>query len=168
MGQLPGTCGGRWHHIRDSGPKTRALSFLLNPPAPPPHLDLDVDVYMDLDVDVDMDVVDSAWGSPPAPAVVGGTTAMTVGQQYARFLLPVGGGVGGVRLPPAPRDVGHPATPCTSEAGDPHPGEVHAQMPPDFRWRVLQIRGFPAWCAQPCCWLRHASPASGAPARPRV
>jgi len=105
MGQLPGTCGGRWHHSRDSGPTTRAPSrpvLSLNPPAPLPHLDLDVDVDVDIDIDADMDVVGSAWGSPPAPAVVGGTTAMTVGQQYARFLLPVGGGVGGVRLPPRP------------------------------------------------------------------
>ena len=66
----------------------RAGSFLLNPPAPLPHLDLDVDVDMDVDMDVDidadMDVVGSTWGSPPAPAVVGGTTAMmsTVGQQH--------------------------------------------------------------------------------------
>ena len=83
MGQLPGTCGGRWHHSRDSGPTTRARSFLLNPPpAPLPQLDLDVDVDMDMDIDVDMEVVRSAWGSPPAHAVVGGTTAVTVGQQY--------------------------------------------------------------------------------------
>ena len=41
--------------------------------------------------------------------------------------------------PSPPGSVGHPATPCTSEAGDPHPGEVHAQMPPDCRWRVLHI-----------------------------
>ena len=91
MGQLPGTCGGRWHHSRDSGPTTRAPSrpvLSLNPPAPLPHLDLDVDVDMDVDMDVDidadMDVVGSTWGSPPAPAVVGGTTAMvsTVGQQH--------------------------------------------------------------------------------------
>ena len=74
----------------------RARSFLLNPPAPPPHLDLDVDVDMDIDIDADMDVVGSAWGSPPAPAVVGGTISMTVGQQHrTRPVLSHGGGVRG-------------------------------------------------------------------------
>ena len=82
--------GGQWHHSYDScGPTTiRAWFFLLhllNPPAPVAHLDMDVDVDVDVDIDIDadMDVVGSAWGSPSAPAVVGGTTAMTVGQQYA-------------------------------------------------------------------------------------
>ena len=63
-------------------PGSFSLFHLLNPP-PVAHLDMDVDVDVDIDIDADMDVVGSAWGSPPAPAVVGGTTAMTVGQQYA-------------------------------------------------------------------------------------
>ena len=58
-------------------------ALLLNPPAPLPHLDLDVDVDVDIDIDADMDLVGSAWGSPPAPAVDGGTTARSVGQQHA-------------------------------------------------------------------------------------
>ena len=58
------------------------------PPAPLPHLDLDVDVDMDMDIDVDMEVVRSAWGSPPAHAVVGGTTASDSGLTIrARFFL---------------------------------------------------------------------------------
>ena len=46
-------------------------------------------------------------------------------------------------LPRPPQNVRHPPTLCTSEAGDPPlpcPREVHAQVPPDCRWGVLQFR----------------------------
>ena len=69
-------------------------------------------------------------------------------------------------LPTVPRR--DPATPSVSEAGDPHPGELHAQVQPDCRWGVLQIIGSP-----PAARYHFAGGAmlpqhQGAPARPRV
>ena len=64
-----------------SFPKIVCETDVAQDPASVAPVDLDVDV--DVDFDMDMDMVGSLWGSSPAPAVDGGTTAVTVGQKHA-------------------------------------------------------------------------------------